>query len=104
VKGGGNVLQPRFSKAIHSIQVNNDLLHNQNDQLQGALAHKKKRQTKSHLLDLQQHKEFHSAAVFWSPSHIRKARARKTVKNRKKEEEKLQKSTMKCHGTGRQEG
>jgi hypothetical protein len=94
VRDGGKVLQSRLGKAIHSIQVNNELLHYQNDQLRSALTTKKNLQTKSHTLDLQQHKEFHSAAVFWSPGHIREARARNTVKQHKKEEEKLKKSNM----------
>jgi hypothetical protein len=62
VRDGGKVLQSCLGKAIHSIQGNNELLHHQNNQLQSALTTKKKRQTKSYTLDLQQHKEFVAAS------------------------------------------
>jgi hypothetical protein len=44
---------------------------------------------------LQQRQEYYGGAVFWSPSKIREARARKAVKERLKEEEKLQKADSK---------
>jgi hypothetical protein len=54
----------RLSRSIHSLQVNNDLLHAQNLDLQEALNIKSKHVTKRTTLDLQQRQEYHSSAVF----------------------------------------
>ncbi|KAF1935322.1 hypothetical protein EJ02DRAFT_296262, partial [Clathrospora elynae] len=63
----------QLSAAIHSFQVKNKLLCNKNEGLRASLYTKKKRAKKSKTLDLQQRKEFHSSAVFWSPGTICKA-------------------------------
>jgi hypothetical protein len=59
--------------------------------LQGKRTHKSKGKT----LDLQQRKEFHGGAMFWSPRKVREANARKQVKQRDAAEEMLQKSRSK---------
>ncbi|KAF1942975.1 hypothetical protein EJ02DRAFT_317756, partial [Clathrospora elynae] len=54
-----------------------------------------KHQKKSKSLDLQQRKEYHGGAVYWSPRKVREARARESVKQTEKEAEKLQKAETK---------
>jgi hypothetical protein len=95
VKGSSEVAQSGLNNALHSLQVNNEVLRHENDLLTTALDYKKKQKVKSHTLDLQQRKEFRSGAVFWSPGHLREARARGAVKQREKEEIRLQKKNTK---------
>ena len=54
----------RLSAALHSLQVNNELLHFENQRLKDAVTTKQKHKKKSKPLDLQQRKEFRSKAVF----------------------------------------
>jgi hypothetical protein len=63
--------------------------------LRTSLNIKKKRAKKSKHLHLSQKKEFHSNAVFYSPSTIREGFELEDQKERKKEAEQLQKNTRK---------
>ena len=81
-----------LSAAIHSLQTHNDILNTESEDLRQALALKKKHKKKSKPLDLQQRKEYHGGAVFWSPSKLREAQARERVKQQEEEAEKLQKA------------
>jgi hypothetical protein len=56
--------------ALHSLQVQNKLLHHENKGLHTALTTKKKHKKKSKVLDLQQHKEYHGGAMLWSPRKV----------------------------------
>ncbi|KAF1938280.1 hypothetical protein EJ02DRAFT_474070, partial [Clathrospora elynae] len=85
----------KLSAAMHSLQVQNELLHHKIDGLRSALTTKKKHQKKSKPLDLQQRKEYHSGGVCWSPRKVREARARESVKQKEKEAEKLYKAESK---------
>jgi hypothetical protein len=78
--------------ALHSLQVNNELVHHQNEGLRTTFATKKRHQRKSKPLVLQQRKEFESAGVFWSPSRVREAEARDVVVEREKEVKKTPES------------
>jgi hypothetical protein len=69
----------QLSDAFHSLQVQNELLHHENKGLRTALSTKTKRKKKSKSLDLQQRKEYHSSAMFWSLSKVREARVRESV-------------------------
>ena len=82
----------RVAAALHSLQVQNELLHYENEGLRTTLTTKQKHKKKSKLLDLQQRKEYHSGAVLWSPRKIREARARERVKQQEEEQQKLQKT------------
>jgi hypothetical protein len=82
----------RLAGALHSLQVQNELLHHKNNGLHAVLTTKQKHKKKSKVLDLQQREEYHGSAVLWSPCKIREARVRETVKQRKEEQEKLQKT------------
>ncbi|RMZ66343.1 pogo transposable [Pyrenophora seminiperda CCB06] len=82
----------QLSSSLHSLQVQNELLHHENKGLRTALSTKHKHKKKSKPLDLQQRKEYHGGAVFWSPRKVREARARDAVKQREAEAEKLQKT------------
>jgi hypothetical protein len=93
VKGGRKIKQSQLGEALHSLQVNNNLLHHQNSQLRTALATKRRRKAKSYTLDLPQRKEFYSDAILYSPATIREANWREKVKQDEAEAEKLQKKT-----------
>jgi hypothetical protein len=54
----------RLEASLYSLQVQNELLHHENDGLTRALEAKKKHKTKSKTMDLQQRKEFHGRAAF----------------------------------------
>jgi hypothetical protein len=82
----------RVAAALHSLQVQNELLHHENKGLRAAITTKQKHKKKSKVLDLQQREEFHSGAVLWSPRKCREAHARETVRQREEEQEKLQKT------------
>jgi hypothetical protein len=82
----------RLAGTLHSLQVQNKLLHHKNNGLCAALTTKQKHKKKSKVLDLQQCEEYHGGAVLWSPRKIREARVGKTVKQREEEQEKLQKT------------
>jgi hypothetical protein len=85
----------RLGASLHSLQVQNKLLHHENKGLRTALSTQKKHKKKSKPLDLQQRKEYHSGAVFWSPRKVREARVRESVKQQEEEAEKLQKAEAK---------
>ena len=70
----------RLSQSIHSLQVNNALLHDENSGLQQALNAKKKHKTKHTTVDLQSRDEDYGGAVFWSPRKLREAREREVTK------------------------
>ncbi|KAF1969096.1 hypothetical protein BU23DRAFT_378764, partial [Bimuria novae-zelandiae CBS 107.79] len=74
----------------------NDLLHTEIQGLTKALQVKKKQQKKSKPLDLQQRKEYHSGAVFWSPRKLREARVRESVMDKEKEKVELEKAHKKA--------
>jgi hypothetical protein len=78
--------------SLHSLQVQNELLHHENQGLREALTVKKKHTKRSQTLDLQQRKEYHGGAVFWSLRKVREARVRQTVKKREEKELQLQKA------------
>jgi hypothetical protein len=66
-----------------------------NDGLRDALNTKTKHEKLSKTLNLQQRKEYHGGATFWSPRKIREGRAREVVKQREEEAEKLCKANDK---------
>jgi hypothetical protein len=84
----------KLKSALPSFQVQNKLLHYKNDSLRAALTVKKKHDKKSRPLNLQQRKEYHGGAVFWSPRKVREAEAREVVKQREAESQKLRKKTQ----------
>ncbi|KAF2832523.1 hypothetical protein CC86DRAFT_275840, partial [Ophiobolus disseminans] len=82
-------------QAFHQLHVQNQLLQDENSGLELALEARKKRKYRKKPLDLQQRKEYHGGAVFWSPRKLREARAREAVKDQEKEEEKRAKAVRK---------
>ena len=95
VKDTATVEAKQLKRAFHSLQVQNELLHHENDELRAQISTKKRRKHKSQVLDLQQHKEYHSLAVIWSPRSVREARARDAVKHQEEEAAKLRKKEIK---------
>jgi hypothetical protein len=90
-----NVETKQLATTLHSLQVQNELLHYENDGLRATIATKRKHAIKSKVLDLRQRQEYHAGVVLWSPRKIREARARERVKQQEEEREKLQKSEAK---------
>jgi hypothetical protein len=85
----------QLSQALHSFQVKNEVVWKENKDLHTSFNIKKKRAKKSKYLHLSQQKEFHSNAVFYSPSTIRKGFELEDQKEHKKEAEQLQKKRQK---------
>lgn len=81
----------KLSAPLHHLQVQNELLRHEDKGLRAALSHKQKYKGKGKALDLQQRKEYHSGAVFWSPRKFREAQAQERVREQDEMEEKLQK-------------
>jgi hypothetical protein len=82
----------RLEASLHSLQTQNELFHHKNEGLTRALEAKKKHKKKSKTMDLQQRKEYHGGAVFWSPRKLCKARAREATKQDEDEHARLQKT------------
>jgi hypothetical protein len=85
----------RLSEALHSFQVKNKVVWEENKDLRTSLNTKKKRAKKSKHLHLSQQKEFHSNAVFYSPGTICEGFELEDQKEHKKEAEQLQKKHQK---------
>ena len=60
----------RLLTLMHSLQVNIEVLHVENQGLKEEVSTKQKHKKKNKPLDLQQRKEFRSKAVFWGPARI----------------------------------
>jgi hypothetical protein len=84
----------QLSSLLHEYQVQNNLLHHENQGLREALRGKKKHK-KVKVLDLQQRQEYHAGTVLWTPRKLREGKAREKVKQREAHELALQKATMK---------
>jgi hypothetical protein len=74
----------KLSETLHSLAIQNELLHNENDGLREALNNKKKRKDRGKRLNLQRENSYHGGATFWSPHKIRQARARELESNNKR--------------------
>jgi hypothetical protein len=77
-------LSEKFERALHSLQMQNELLNHKSQGLCTSLEGKRTRKSKSKskTLDLQQRKQFHGDTMFWSPRKVQEANARKQVKQR----------------------
>ena len=95
VKDGAEREANKITESLHHLQTQNELLLHEVGGLRDALTTKKKHQKKGTTLDLQQRKEYHGGAVFWSLRKVREARVRQSVKEQEEREEKLQKAEAK---------
>jgi ribosomal protein L22 len=77
----------KLSETLHSLAVQNELLHDENDGSREALDDKKKRKERCKRLNLQREDSYHGGATFWSPQNIRQARARELEKQQQEEAE-----------------
>ncbi len=82
----------RLSQSIHSLQVNNALLHDQNESLKQQLNAKSKPPIKRTALNTQDGEEWHGGAVWWSPRRLRRHRERKAAEQDEAEQQQLQKA------------
>jgi uncharacterized protein YndB with AHSA1/START domain len=77
----------KLSETPHSLAVQNELLHDENNGLREALDDKKKRKEHGKRLNLQREDSYHGGATSWSPQKIRQARARELEKQQQEEAE-----------------
>jgi hypothetical protein len=82
----------RLSQGLHSLQVNNKILHAQNKELRAKLNLIRKRPIKSTTLTTREGNEWHGGAVFYSPRKLASERARKAAELDKAAELQLQKA------------
>jgi hypothetical protein len=82
----------KLRQSLHHLSVENELLKHEMDGIKQVLSAKKKRRKKGKALDLQQRKEYHGGSVFWSPSKVREARVRQSVREQEEKEQQLQKT------------
>jgi hypothetical protein len=91
MSGCANVVVSAVKDSIASLQVNNELLHFENNQLRKVITTKNRPKKHKKTLELQQYKEYHTPAVVWSPSTVQDARAQERQRQRQEELEKRQK-------------
>jgi hypothetical protein len=92
VQGGAEKEAKQLTHSLHNLEVQNELLHHENQGLRQALTTKTKHKKKGKALSLQQEGEYHGGAVLWSPKKVKKARECQNVIDQEKEEEQLQKA------------
>jgi hypothetical protein len=85
----------KLSALLHHLANKNELLTNENEGLRDVLSTKKKHYKKGKVLDLQQRKEYHGGAIFWSPRKKREAEVRNATNRRLADKDKLKKAEMK---------
>ena len=95
VREPGSEAVKELTGAVHALTAQVELLTQQNQGLQEQVTHKKKHSKKRKPLDLQQRREYHSTAVFWSPRKVREARYRQKIVEQEQEEERVQKARRK---------
>ncbi|KAI0573570.1 hypothetical protein TUN199_10570 [Pyrenophora tritici-repentis] len=71
----------RLSRSIHSLQVNNELLHTRNEELEHEPNVIKKRPAQRTTLTTQEGDDWHGGAVFYSPRKLASERARAKLQN-----------------------
>jgi hypothetical protein len=79
IKDTSKVSALRLYEALHSLQVQNELLHHRNEAMKEALSIKQKHAKKSRLLPLIQRQDCDSGAVWWSPGSLCEAWVRDKV-------------------------
>jgi hypothetical protein len=72
----------------------NKLLHHENNDLMCVLEAKKNHKKKSTTMDLQQRREYHSGAVFWSPRKLCKNHACEAIKQDEDKRKQLQETQL----------
>ncbi|KAI0568735.1 hypothetical protein Alg130_11970 [Pyrenophora tritici-repentis] len=82
----------QLSQGLHSLQVNNELLHLQNAELRAELDLIRSRPSKSTTLTTQEGDDWHGGAVFYSPRKLASVRARKAAELDEAAELQLQKA------------
>jgi hypothetical protein len=86
----------KIHRSLHHMAVKDNLQKTEIEGLRKAVIASKKQKKKSKTLDLQQRKEYHGGAVFWSPTKIREARFRERIKKQQEEEQQVEKAQAKA--------
>ncbi|KAF2727386.1 hypothetical protein EJ04DRAFT_451419 [Polyplosphaeria fusca] len=92
VRDQGSKDTQKLRQSLHHLSIQNELLKHEMDGIKQALSAKKKREKKGKALDLQQRKEYHGGAIFWSPRKVREARVRQSIKEQEDKEQQLQRA------------
>ena len=82
----------KLQRSLHHLAAQNTLLHGELKGLRESLAIKKRRETKSYTLQLEDHPEYHGGAVWWSPTSVKRVQDNKIQQQQQAELEKLQKA------------
>jgi hypothetical protein len=82
----------QLEASLHSLQVQNELLHHENDGLQREPHTKRKQMTQRITLTIQEGEDWHGGTVFMSPRNLQRARARKAAEQDEAEQLQLQKA------------
>jgi hypothetical protein len=82
----------KLQRSLHHLAAQNTLLHGELKGLRQSLAIKKRRETKSYTLQLEDHPEYHGGAIWWSPTSVKRVRDNKIQQQQQAELEKLQKA------------
>jgi hypothetical protein len=82
----------KLQRSLHHLAAQNTLLHGELKGLRQSLAIKKRRETKSYTLQLEDHPEYHGGAVWWSPTSVKRVQDNKIQQQQQAELEKLQKA------------
>ncbi|RAR00482.1 pogo transposable [Stemphylium lycopersici] len=88
---GEHIEAKQLAQSLHSLQVNNELLHTRLSDVEGQLNTKSKRHTRSTTLATQDSNKPNGGAVFLSPRKLRECREREATKHHEAEQLQLQK-------------
>jgi hypothetical protein len=80
-----------LSQTFHKLTVQNKILVHENKALKEALVNKKKRRKRGKALLLEPLKDYHSRAVFWSPTKVQAAHDKQEEKDKEAKAEKAKK-------------
>jgi hypothetical protein len=97
VKDRGDKRAQKLSQAFHQISTQKTLLDYEAKGLRKALVNKRTRRKRGKPLLLEEPKECHGRAVFWSPRKVKEARDRPQLKEREEEQLQHQKAKAKRH-------
>lgn len=95
VKESSNETVKTLTAAIHRASTETILLRLENEGLKASLAAKNKRKSHGKILEIEGADETTGGFVFWSPSKVKDARAKRVEQDAKEHEEKLEKAKMK---------
>jgi hypothetical protein len=92
VNNRGDPQAQKLSRAFHWISVQKSLLDHKTQGLRQALTNERLRRKRGKAQPLEQPKEDHSGAMFWSPKNVKEAHDRQQQQEQEEEQQRLQKA------------